>query len=98
MSSRVSKEVLSIQRAIGEKLAACINAYAMGISGFALGFIQGWSLSLSLLGLAPIIGVGIVLFFNSAANKSVAVLKSYSQSGGYAEQALNAIKVVVSYG
>ena len=53
---------------------------------------------MSLLGLAPIIGVGIGLFFYSATNKSVAVLKSYSQSAGYAEQALNAIKVVVSYG
>ena len=38
LSARVSKEVLSMQRAIGEKLAAVINAYAMSLSGFALGF------------------------------------------------------------
>ena len=38
LSARVSKEVLSMQRAMGEKLAAIINAYSMGISGFSLGF------------------------------------------------------------
>ena len=53
---------------------------------------------MTLLALAPIIGLGITLFMYTSTNKSVAVLKSYSQSSGYAEQALNAIKVVVSYG
>ena len=62
LSARISKEVLTIQRAIGEKFAAIINAYAMTLSGFALGFFQGWSLTLSLLGIFPIIGLGMFFF------------------------------------
>ena len=62
LSARVSREVLTIQRAIGDKFACIVNAYANSLAAFALGFYQGWSLALALLGLIPIIGLGNFFF------------------------------------
>ena len=98
MSSRLSKEAVSINRALGEKMGFIVWAFAMSISGFGFAIYRGWLLSLILLGAVPLLG-GIGIYMTKAASTGYEVnMKAYSQSAGYAEQAIVAIKVVHAYG
>lgn len=97
MASRISKEVSAIQRAIGEKFGNIIMSVASFFLGYAFSFWWGWILSLILLGGLPImICVGVALGV-AVSGGVVEQLKAYAQSAGYAEQALNAVRIVHTY-
>lgn len=71
---------------------------AMSVSGFIVGFTKGWQLSLCLIAIGPPIGV-VMYFVNKLQSSSMHENHlAYSQSAGYAEQALSSIKVVAAFG
>ena len=70
----------------------------MTLSGIGLGFSKGWSLALAMLAVGPMVFIGVLIFGVSLKNRSQVFLKAYAQSAGYAEQALQAIRIVVSFG
>jgi hypothetical protein len=70
----------------------------MSMSGLVLAFIRGWSYTLALLGTAPILIFGGACMTSAIKKGVFAKLGAYAQSGGYAEQCLTAIKVVVAFG
>lgn len=41
----------------------------MSLSGLTLGFIRGWSLALAMLGIAPIVLIGMSVFTNAISSK-----------------------------
>lgn len=70
----------------------------MSLAGFACGFAKGWLLTLYLIAAFPVL-TAIAFTMTSAIQSGYSeIIKSYSQSAGYAEQALSAIRVVHSYG
>lgn len=73
-------------------------AFVSFILGFAFAFVYGWLLTLILLALFPVMmlmGIGMGVAMQDGFKES---MRSYAQSSGYAEQALNAIRVVHTYG
>ncbi len=69
-----------------------------GITGLAVAFSRGWLMSVALFALLPLM-VGASNFIIKAASSNILInMKLYSQSAGYAEQALNAIRVVTAFG
>ena len=98
LSSRITKETVAINKAVGEKVGLMIFAIGMTMCGFAIGIINGWSLALANCAIAPVIGFCAVGFFKNIEDKSAKALKAYGQSAGYAEQALSSMKVVVAFG
>jgi ATP-binding cassette subfamily B (MDR/TAP) protein 1 len=98
MASRISKEIAAIQRGTGEKVGSIVQAVSGFIFGFIFAFYWGWLLTLILVGTLPVMllmGVGMAM---SLTTGGADLMKSYSQSAGYAEQALASIKVVHTYG
>jgi ABC-type multidrug transport system fused ATPase/permease subunit len=98
MASKISKEIGAIQRGTGEKVGSIIQAVSGFIFGFIFAFYWGWLLALILVGTLPVMllmGVGMAM---SLTTGGADLMKSYSQSAGYAEQALASIKVVHTYG
>lgn len=70
----------------------------MCFSGLFFAFFRGWLMSLILLAFFPFVFLMthvITVVMQSGFNQN---LKSYGQSAGYAEQALNAIRVVQAFG
>lgn len=98
LSARVGKEILAIQKALGEKMGTIILAFAMTFAGLAFAFSKGWSFSLVLLAAFPFLGVTTSLTTKVMQSGFQENMKAYGQSAGYADQALNAIRVVVAYG
>ena len=65
--------------------------------GFAFAFYWGWLLTLILLATVPVMilsGLGMAYSMEGGEDS----LRAYAQSAGYAEQALQGIKVVHTYG
>lgn len=98
MASKISKEVAAVQRGTGEKVGNLTMFVTSFIFGFAFAFFYGWLLTLILCGGIPFLLAVGALFANSLESGFTNQMKAYSQSAGYADQALNAIKVVHTYG
>lgn len=62
LSARISREVQSMQLALGEKAAQITYAGAMTVSGLALGFSKGWILAFCILALTPVLLILVTLF------------------------------------
>lgn len=98
LSARLSKESAAMQKALGEKMGTIILAFSMCVAGLTFAFTKGWSFSLVLLVVFPFLGFTTALMAKVLAQGSQETMKAYGQSAGYADQALNAIRVVVAYG
>lgn len=98
MSAKISKEISAIQRGLGEKVGNTIMSISMFFFGFAAAFYFGWKLSLILMGVMPFLMLTGIAMAASLESGVVQMMRAYAQSAGYAEQALNAIRVVHSYG
>lgn len=98
LASKISKETLSIEQAIGDKLGQLLMAIGFCISGIIIAFTRGWLFSFTLLALFPFIGGASAMFMKVMQTGFKENMAAYSQSAGYAEQAIGAIRVVVANG
>mmetsp|Transcript_10621 Transcript_10621/g.17848 ORF Transcript_10621/g.17848 Transcript_10621/m.17848 type:complete len:339 (+) Transcript_10621:8-1024(+) len=98
LSSRISKEILAIQKALGEKFGTLLFALAMCCSGLFFAAFRGWKFTLVVFCGTLTLGISTSLQVKVVQSGYEAQLKAYGQSAGYAEQALNAIKIVLSFG
>jgi ATP-binding cassette, subfamily B (MDR/TAP), member 1 len=73
-------------------------AVACSISGFVVGAVRGWAISLCILATAPFIAVTATMYGKALSGGMSTSLMAYSQSAGYAEQAMTAIRVVIAFG
>ena len=71
---------------------------SMGISGLTMSLYKGWTFGLVLLLLIIPLGGLMTINIKIASSGVEKSLRAYGQSAGYADQALNAIKVVVAFG
>lgn len=97
MASKITKECSSIQRGTGEKVGNIVMSCGGFLLGFVFAFTFGWLFTLILLATLPVlllVGVGMAMSMMGGED----ALKAYAQSAGYAEQALQGIKVVHTYG
>lgn len=98
MGAKIAKEVTGIQRGLGEKFGTIIMGVVSFCSSFVFAFYQGWTLTLYILLGFPVI-LAIVIYLGVSVKGGIMELtKSYTQSAGYAEQALQAVKIVHTYG
>ena len=73
-------------------------AFAMCFSGLFFAFFRGWYFSCLLMCYFPVMFAMTALITISFSKGFEENMKAYGQSAGYAEQALNAIKVVFAFG
>ena len=98
MSARMTREVEQIKSGIGQKVGLILYSFFMSFSGLLTGFYKGWSLALAMFAIAPILCCGMGIFGHIMQKNSVVTGRAYSQAAGYAEQALAAVRIVVSFG
>jgi len=70
----------------------------MCVSGLGVAFYKGWSLALAMFAIGPIMLIGMGIFGAIMQQNTLVTMKAYSQSAGYAEQALGAIRIVACFG
>lgn len=70
----------------------------MSFAGFFFAFFRGWWMSLILLFAFPVMFIMTGSLMKAMRSGFTENMKAYGQSAGYAEQALNAIRVVQAFG
>ena len=56
----------------------------MSLSGLALGFVKGWSLTLAMLGFTPFFAISLHCLLKALQRRARVSMTAYSQSGGLA--------------
>lgn len=98
MATKISKEIEAIKAGTGDKIGMTVSAVSTVIFGFGVAFYQGAKLAGILLAFFPLIGCSSVCFMGCIVKGIKDLMQSYTQSAGYAEQALGGIQVVHTYG
>lgn len=98
MAAKLSKDVSVIKAGLGQKYGHVIQGYSAFACGVVITMIHGWLLSLIILAIFPFLIILIMTQSTIQKKQGANIMKSYSQSAGYAEQALGSIKVVHTYG
>jgi ATP-binding cassette subfamily B (MDR/TAP) protein 1 len=70
----------------------------MFISGFGVGFYYSWKLTLVILAVAPLLGIGGAFLMKVMGDLTSEGLGSYATAGGIAEEAFGMIRTVASLG
>ena len=98
LATKIAEECFNIQQGIGEKVATFTNNMSMMVVGFLIGYIKGWQLALVLTAFLPIIAITGSFFVFSLQKLTKINNQAYGRSGAISEEALNAIRTIVSLG
>lgn len=60
-TSLISSDINKINDAIADQMAIFIQRMTTSIGGFLLGFYQGWKLTLVIISVSPLIGIGAAI-------------------------------------
>ena len=97
-STKIAEECFNIQQGIGDKVPIFIYCVAMFVTGFTIGYVKGWQLALVLTGFLPFMVVTGAVFVFAMQKMTKVNNEAYSRAGAISEEALNAIRTVVSLG
>jgi ABC-type multidrug transport system fused ATPase/permease subunit len=97
LSSRISSDIPKIQDAIGDKVASFLQFTGMFIAGFAVGFAYGWQLTLVILAITPIMGLGGALMSKMLSEAASGGQGFYASAGSIADEVLHMIRTVVAF-
>ncbi|PWA78019.1 ABC transporter Tap-like, P-loop containing nucleoside triphosphate hydrolase [Artemisia annua] len=93
----ISSDVAQIQEVMGEKMAHFVHHLCTFITGYVVGFMKSWKVSLVILAVTPLTmfcGLAYKAVYVGLATKEV---NSYKKAGGVAEQAISSIRTVFSF-
>lgn len=97
LPTKISSLINSYQSGIGGKVGKLILTVSMTIAGIVIGFVYGWHLALVILGLAPFLLLAGKLLGFAVESTATSTKTSYQKCGGYAEEALSAVKTVYAF-
>jgi len=96
-ASRMSADTVLIQDALGEKVGKYIQLVTSFVGGFIVGFVRGWMLALVVLACIPPSILSFATVSRLRARISGKRQESYGDAGNIVEQAIGAIRTVVSF-
>ncbi|OVA19597.1 ABC transporter [Macleaya cordata] len=94
---RISSDSILVQDAIGDKIGHCLRYLSQFVSGFALGFVSVWQLTLLTIAVVPFIAIAggmYTIIMSSLSKKSEA---AYAEASKVAEEVISQIRTVYSY-
>lgn len=98
IATRVEVECSQVVTAIEEKMFLLFMSLSSVASGFAIGFIRGWQLSLICIGFLPFFAASYLVAIKHLIAEFIGKAMLYPQAGVLVTQALGAIKTVVGLG
>ncbi|XP_028662184.2 bile salt export pump-like [Erpetoichthys calabaricus] len=98
LNSRMSDDINKINDAIADQVGIFIQRFTTFICGFMMGFVQGWKLTLVIIAVSPLIGVGAALMALFVAKLTGRELLAYAKAGAVADEVLSSIRTVAAFG
>ncbi|XP_067891280.1 bile salt export pump-like isoform X2 [Heterodontus francisci] len=97
LNTRMSDDISKINDAIADQVAIFIQRFTTFVSGFLLGFVSGWKLTLVIIAVSPLIGLGAAFMALSVAKLTGLGLKAYAKAGAVADEVLSSIRTVAAF-
>ncbi|XP_054978347.1 bile salt export pump isoform X1 [Sorex araneus] len=98
LNTRFSDDINKVNDAIADQMAIFIQRMTTSICGFLLGFYQGWKLTLVIISVSPLIGIGAAIIGLSVSKFTDHELKAYAKAGSVADEVISAIRTVAAFG
>uniref|UniRef100_A0A2K6G391 Bile salt export pump n=1 Tax=Propithecus coquereli TaxID=379532 RepID=A0A2K6G391_PROCO len=98
LNTRFSDDINKINDAIGDQMAIFIQRMTTIISGFLLGFYRGWKLTLVIISVSPLIGIGAAILGLSVSKFTDYELKAYAKAGSVADEVISSMRTVAAFG
>ncbi|KAL2489767.1 ABC transporter B family member 2 [Forsythia ovata] len=95
--SAITTDIIVVQDAISEKVGNFMHYISRFISGFAIGFISVWQISLVTLSIVPLIALAGGIYVYVATGLIARVRKSYVKAGEIAEEAIGNVRTVQAF-
>uniref|UniRef100_A0A3B4FB65 ATP binding cassette subfamily B member 11 n=1 Tax=Pundamilia nyererei TaxID=303518 RepID=A0A3B4FB65_9CICH len=96
LNTRISDDINKINSAIADQVSIFIERISTFVFGFMVGFIGGWKLTLVVIAVSPLIGIGAGLM--AVARLTGRELKAYAKAGAVADEVLSSIRTVAAFG
>ncbi|XP_078084324.1 bile salt export pump [Mustelus asterias] len=97
LNTRMSDDINKINDAIADQVGIFIQRFTTFVSGFLLGFVSGWKLTLIIIAISPLIGLGAALMALSVSKLTSLGLKAYAKAGAVADEVLSSIRTVAAF-
>ncbi|KAG8559745.1 hypothetical protein GDO81_017438 [Engystomops pustulosus] len=98
LNTRMFDDINKINDAIADQVGIFVQRFTTFIFGFLLGFVSGWKLTLVIIAVSPLIGVGAALIALGVAKLTGRELKAYAKAGAVADEVLSGIRTVAAFG
>uniref|UniRef100_A0A670ZUK4 ATP binding cassette subfamily B member 4 n=1 Tax=Pseudonaja textilis TaxID=8673 RepID=A0A670ZUK4_PSETE len=98
LNTRLIDDVSKINEGIGEKIGMLIQGISAFLSGFIVGFTEGWKLTLVILAVSPVLGLSAAVWAKILSSFTNKELAAYAKAGSVAEEVLGAIRTVIAFG
>jgi ABC-type multidrug transport system fused ATPase/permease subunit len=91
------RDVNLVQAGISEKVGSFLQYFSMFLTGFIIGFVKNWKLSLVILSVVPLLMAGGAFFGKILSEASTSGQTAYAKAGGVAEEVLGGIRTIVAF-
>ncbi|XP_024612411.1 bile salt export pump isoform X1 [Neophocaena asiaeorientalis asiaeorientalis] len=98
LNTRFSDDINKINDAIADQMAIFIQRMTTSVCGFLLGFYRGWKLTLVIISVSPLIGIGAAIIGLSVSKFTDRELRAYAKAGAVADEVISSIPTVAAYG
>ncbi|XP_068101684.1 bile salt export pump-like [Hyperolius riggenbachi] len=98
LNTRISDDINKINNAMGDQVALFIERISTFVFGFLIGFLGNWKLTLVIIAVSPLIGIGAGLMGLAVARLTGRELKAYAKAGSVADEVLSSIRTVAAFG
>ncbi|XP_069504489.1 ATP-dependent translocase ABCB1 isoform X2 [Ambystoma mexicanum] len=98
LNTRLTDDISKINEGIGDKIAMLFQSFATFLTGFIIGFIKGWKLTLVILAISPVMGLSAAVWSKVLSSFTNKELTAYAKAGAVAEEVLSAIRTVIAFG
>ncbi|XP_015214469.2 bile salt export pump-like [Lepisosteus oculatus] len=98
LNTRISDDINKINIAIADQVSFFIERISTFIFGFMVGLISSWKLTLVIIAVCPLIGLGGGLMAVVTGRLIGRELQAYAKAGAVAEEVLSSVRTVAAFG
>uniref|UniRef100_A0A8C4JDL3 Phosphatidylcholine translocator ABCB4-like n=1 Tax=Dromaius novaehollandiae TaxID=8790 RepID=A0A8C4JDL3_DRONO len=98
LNTRLIDDVTKINEGIGDKIGLLVQAVTTFVTGFVVGLIKGWKLTLVILAVSPVLGLSAAIWAKVLSAFTDKEQAAYAKAGAVAEEVLSAIRTVIAFG
>ncbi|OWY93949.1 hypothetical protein PHMEG_00036466, partial [Phytophthora megakarya] len=96
LSSRLTGDTVKIKDGMGQKLGDSVKYTCQFITGYVIGFVRGWDMSLVMACIMPFMVASLGVLMTSLRKRAVHSQQMYAEAGAVAEETLSSIRTVSS--